>query len=43
MVINYGTNESIYAEYIERSYPGELRQVIAAREGGGPAGVGSES
>jgi lysophospholipase L1-like esterase len=29
VVINYGTNESIYAEYIERSYPGELRQVIA--------------
>ncbi len=28
VVINYGTNESIYAEYIERSYPGELRQVI---------------
>ena len=29
VVINYGTNESIYADYIERSYPGELRQVIA--------------
>jgi lysophospholipase L1-like esterase len=28
VVINYGTNESIYADYIERSYPGELRQVI---------------
>ena len=28
VVINYGTNESIYAEYIERSYPGELRRVI---------------
>jgi lysophospholipase L1-like esterase len=28
VVINYGTNESISAEYIERSYPGELRQVI---------------
>jgi lysophospholipase L1-like esterase len=28
VVINYGTNESIYAEYIERTYPGELRQVI---------------
>jgi lysophospholipase L1-like esterase len=28
VVINYGTNESVYAEYIERSYPGELRQVI---------------
>jgi lysophospholipase L1-like esterase len=30
VVINYGTNESIYAEYIERSYPSELRQVIAS-------------
>ncbi len=29
VVINYGTNESIYADYIERYYPGELRQVIA--------------
>jgi lysophospholipase L1-like esterase len=28
VVINYGTNESIYADYIEHSYPGELRQVI---------------
>jgi lysophospholipase L1-like esterase len=28
VVINYGTNESIYADYIERYYPGELRQVI---------------
>ena len=28
VVINYGTNESIYADYIERSYPCELRQVI---------------
>jgi lysophospholipase L1-like esterase len=28
VVINYGTNESIYADYIERTYPGELRQVI---------------
>jgi lysophospholipase L1-like esterase len=28
VVINYGTNESGYAEYIEKSYPGELRQVI---------------
>ncbi len=28
VVINYGTNESIYADYIERSYPGELHQVI---------------
>ena len=28
VVINYGTNESIYADYIERYYPGELREVI---------------
>jgi lysophospholipase L1-like esterase len=28
VVLNYGTNESIYADYIERYYPGELRQVI---------------
>lgn len=28
VVLNYGTNESIYAEYIEKSYPGELREVI---------------
>jgi lysophospholipase L1-like esterase len=28
VVINYGTNESGYAEYIERTYPSELRQVI---------------
>ncbi len=28
VVINYGTNESIYADYIRRSYPGELHQVI---------------
>jgi lysophospholipase L1-like esterase len=28
VVVNYGTNESIYADYIERFYPGELRQVI---------------
>lgn len=28
VVINYGTNESGYADYIERTYPGELRQVI---------------
>jgi lysophospholipase L1-like esterase len=30
VVVNYGTNESIYADYIERYYPGELRQVIAS-------------
>lgn len=29
VVINYGTNESVYAEYIEQSYPAELREVIA--------------
>jgi lysophospholipase L1-like esterase len=28
VVINYGTNESIYADYVEHSYPDELRQVI---------------
>ncbi|HEV2688491.1 MAG TPA: GDSL-type esterase/lipase family protein [Bryobacteraceae bacterium] len=28
VVVNYGTNESLYAEYIERTYPGELREVI---------------
>ena len=28
VVLNYGTNESIYADYIEKSYPGELREVI---------------
>ncbi len=28
VVINYGTNESGYADYVERSYPSELRQVI---------------
>jgi lysophospholipase L1-like esterase len=28
VVINYGTNESTYADYIEHSYSGELRQVI---------------
>jgi lysophospholipase L1-like esterase len=28
VVLNYGTNESIYADYIERYYPGELREVI---------------
>ena len=26
--MNYGTNESLYADYIERYYPGELREVI---------------
>ena len=28
VVLNYGTNESLYADYIERYYPGELREVI---------------
>lgn len=28
VVLNYGTNESIYADYIEKYYPGELREVI---------------
>ena len=30
VVINYGTNEDVIADYIERYYPGELRQVIEA-------------
>jgi len=28
VVLNYGTNESVFAEYIERYYAGELREVI---------------
>ena len=28
VIVNYGTNESLYADYIERYYPGELREVI---------------
>ena len=28
VVLNYGTNESIYADYIEKYYAGELREVI---------------
>lgn len=28
VVINYGTNESVFPEYIERQYSGELRKVI---------------
>jgi len=28
VIVNYGTNESLYADYIEHSYPGELREVI---------------
>jgi lysophospholipase L1-like esterase len=29
VVLNYGTNESIYPAYVENQYPDELRQVIA--------------
>jgi len=29
VVLNYGTNESVYADYIERYYAGELREVIS--------------
>jgi hypothetical protein len=29
VVLNYGTNESVFAEYIDRQYAGELREVIA--------------
>ena len=29
VVINYGTNESIFPEYIEKQYPDELRTVVA--------------
>jgi len=28
IVLNYGTNESIYPSYVEKQYPDELRQVI---------------
>lgn len=28
VVLNYGTNESIYPSYVEKQYPDELRQVI---------------
>lgn len=28
VVVNYGTNESLFADYIERYYAGELREVI---------------
>jgi len=28
VVLNYGTNESIYPEYVEKQYPDELRTVI---------------
>jgi lysophospholipase L1-like esterase len=28
VIVNYGTNESIFASYIERYYAGELREVI---------------
>jgi lysophospholipase L1-like esterase len=29
VVLNYGTNESIYPEYVDKEYPDELRAVIA--------------
>jgi len=29
VVLNYGTNESIYPAYVQKQYPDELRQVIA--------------
>ena len=29
VVLNYGTNESIYPAYLDKDYPGELRKVIA--------------
>jgi len=29
VVLNYGTNESIFPAYVEKQYPDELRQVIA--------------
>src|SRR5258708_38099241 len=28
VILNYGTNESIYPAYIEKDYPSELRAVI---------------
>jgi lysophospholipase L1-like esterase len=28
VVVNYGTNESIFPDYVEKQYPGELRAVI---------------
>lgn len=28
VVLNYGTNESVYPEYIEKQYPAELRAVV---------------
>ncbi|HLK20904.1 MAG TPA: GDSL-type esterase/lipase family protein [Bryobacteraceae bacterium] len=28
VIVNYGTNESLYADYIERYYPGELRELL---------------
>jgi len=30
VVLNYGTNESIYPRYVDEEYPDELRRVIAA-------------
>jgi lysophospholipase L1-like esterase len=37
VVINYGTNESVYADYVESSYAGELRQVIERVKAAVPA------
>ncbi len=42
VVINYGTNESIYADYIQRYYPGELRQVIERVKTAVPARIRSD-
>ncbi|HTR35887.1 MAG TPA: GDSL-type esterase/lipase family protein [Bryobacteraceae bacterium] len=37
VVLNYGTNESVYADYIERDYAGELREVIRRVKAAVPA------
>lgn len=37
VVINYGTNESVYAGYVESSYAGELRTVISRVKAAVPA------
>ena len=36
VVVNYGTNESIFPDYIDREYPGELRKVISRLRGALP-------
>jgi lysophospholipase L1-like esterase len=28
VIVNYGTNESVFAKYLDTTYPGELREVI---------------